>query len=52
MKRIVFDNSFSNFRGEGKLEFKFGGKFKGKLWLFIKKNKVLMVGFDVKMSFL
>lgn len=39
MKCIVLDNSFLNFRGEGKLDFKFGGKFKGKLWLFIKKNK-------------
>ncbi|XP_059266539.1 formin-binding protein 1 isoform X13 [Mustela nigripes] len=39
MKRTVSDNSLSNFRGEGKPELKFGGKSKGKLWPFIKKNK-------------
>ncbi|XP_020145121.1 formin-binding protein 1 isoform X18 [Microcebus murinus] len=39
MKRTVSDNSLSNSRGEGKLELKFGGKSKGKLWPFIKKNK-------------
>uniref|UniRef100_A0A8C7BFZ6 Formin binding protein 1 n=1 Tax=Neovison vison TaxID=452646 RepID=A0A8C7BFZ6_NEOVI len=44
MKRTVSDNSLSNSRGEGKPELKFGGKSKGKLWPFIKKNKVLMVG--------
>uniref|UniRef100_A0A452V2U8 Formin binding protein 1 n=1 Tax=Ursus maritimus TaxID=29073 RepID=A0A452V2U8_URSMA len=42
MKRTVSDNSLSNSRGEGKPELKFGGKSKGKLWPFIKKNKVLM----------
>ncbi|XP_059266538.1 formin-binding protein 1 isoform X12 [Mustela nigripes] len=40
MKRTVSDNSLSNFRGEGKPELKFGGKSKGKLWPFIKKNKL------------
>ncbi|XP_020145119.1 formin-binding protein 1 isoform X15 [Microcebus murinus] len=40
MKRTVSDNSLSNSRGEGKLELKFGGKSKGKLWPFIKKNKL------------
>ena len=44
MKRTVSDNSLSNSRGEGKSELKFGGKSKGKLWPFIKKNKVLMTG--------
>ncbi|XP_045877873.1 formin-binding protein 1 isoform X9 [Meles meles] len=39
MKRTVSDNSLSNSRGEGKPELKFGGKAKGKLWPFIKKNK-------------
>ncbi|XP_028353393.1 formin-binding protein 1 isoform X11 [Physeter macrocephalus] len=39
MKRAVSDNSLSNSRGEGKSELKFGGKSKGKLWPFIKKNK-------------
>nr|XP_004671822.2 formin-binding protein 1 isoform X11 [Jaculus jaculus] len=38
MKRTVSDNSLSNSR-EGKPELKFGGKSKGKLWPFIKKNK-------------
>ncbi|KAM5259307.1 formin-binding protein 1 isoform 16-T16 [Hipposideros larvatus] len=40
MKRTVSDNSLSNSRGEGKAELKFGGKSKGKLWPFIKKNKL------------
>ncbi|XP_020730460.2 formin-binding protein 1 isoform X12 [Odocoileus virginianus] len=40
MKRTVSDNSLSNSRGEGKSELKFGGKSKGKLWPFIKKNKL------------
>ncbi|XP_066112054.1 formin-binding protein 1 isoform X10 [Saccopteryx bilineata] len=40
MKRTVSDNSLSNSRGEGKAEPKFGGKSKGKLWPFIKKNKL------------
>ncbi|XP_059514306.1 formin-binding protein 1 isoform X18 [Myotis daubentonii] len=39
MKRTVSENSLSNSRGEGKAEPKFGGKPKGKLWPFIKKNK-------------
>ncbi|XP_055964842.1 formin-binding protein 1 isoform X9 [Sorex fumeus] len=39
MKRTASDNSLSNSRGEGKPELKFGGKSKGKLWPFIKKNK-------------
>ncbi|XP_070286562.1 formin-binding protein 1 isoform X13 [Myotis yumanensis] len=39
MKRTVSENSLSNSRGEGKAELKFGGKPKGKLWPFIKKNK-------------
>ncbi|XP_023388721.1 formin-binding protein 1 [Pteropus vampyrus] len=39
MKRTVSDNSLSNSRGDGKAELKFGGKSKGKLWPFIKKNK-------------
>ncbi|KAM5299587.1 formin-binding protein 1 [Ctenodactylus gundi] len=39
MKRTVSDNSLSNPRGEGKADLKFGGKPKGKLWPFIKKNK-------------
>ncbi|XP_029775233.1 formin-binding protein 1 isoform X1 [Suricata suricatta] len=41
MKRTVSDNSLSNSRGEGKAELKFGGKSKGKLWPFIKKNKLM-----------
>ncbi|XP_036892891.1 formin-binding protein 1 isoform X12 [Sturnira hondurensis] len=40
MKRTVSENSLSNSRGEGKAEPKFGGKAKGKLWPFIKKNKL------------
>lgn len=40
MKRTVSENSLSNSRGEGKAELKFGGKPKGKLWPFIKKNKL------------
>ncbi|XP_032334536.1 formin-binding protein 1 isoform X11 [Camelus ferus] len=40
MKRTVSDNSLSNSRGDGKPELKFGGKSKGKLWPFIKKNKL------------
>ncbi|XP_063100292.1 formin-binding protein 1 isoform X4 [Cavia porcellus] len=41
MKRTVSDNSLSNPRGDGKPELKFGGKSKGKLWPFIKKNKLM-----------
>nr|XP_020014555.1 formin-binding protein 1 isoform X9 [Castor canadensis] len=40
MKRTVSENSLSNSRGDGKPELKFGGKSKGKLWPFIKKNKL------------
>ncbi|KFU90615.1 Formin-binding protein 1-like, partial [Chaetura pelagica] len=39
MKRTVSESSLSNSRAEGKYEPKFGGKSKGKLWPFIKKNK-------------
>ncbi|XP_032274489.1 formin-binding protein 1 isoform X13 [Phoca vitulina] len=45
MKRTVSDNSLSNSRGEGKPELKFGGKSKGKLWPFIKKNKTQSFSF-------
>ncbi|XP_058158205.1 formin-binding protein 1 isoform X4 [Dasypus novemcinctus] len=41
MKRTLSENSLSNSRGEGKSEVKFGGKSKGKLWPFIKKNKLM-----------
>ncbi|XP_023586388.1 formin-binding protein 1 [Trichechus manatus latirostris] len=41
MKRTVSDNSLSNSRGESKQEHKPGGKSKGKLWPFIKKNKLM-----------
>uniref|UniRef100_A0A8B9UIT8 Formin binding protein 1 n=1 Tax=Anas zonorhyncha TaxID=75864 RepID=A0A8B9UIT8_9AVES len=40
MKRTVSESSLSNSRGDGKSEPKFGGKSKGKLWPFIKKNKL------------
>ncbi|XP_037257058.1 formin-binding protein 1 isoform X17 [Falco naumanni] len=40
MKRTVSESSLSNSRGDGKSELKFGGKSKGKLWPFIKKNKL------------
>ncbi|XP_068771003.1 formin-binding protein 1 isoform X36 [Struthio camelus] len=39
MKRTISESSLSNSRGDGKSEPKFGGKSKGKLWPFIKKNK-------------
>ncbi|XP_042686560.1 formin-binding protein 1 isoform X15 [Centrocercus urophasianus] len=39
MKRTISESSLSNSRGDGKYEPKFGGKSKGKLWPFIKKNK-------------
>ncbi|XP_060245882.1 formin-binding protein 1 isoform X21 [Meriones unguiculatus] len=39
MKRTVSDNSLSSAK-EGKPELKFGGKSRGKLWPFIKKNKL------------
>ncbi|XP_074746933.1 formin-binding protein 1 isoform X26 [Strix uralensis] len=41
MKRTVSESSLSNSRGDGKSEPKFGGKSKGKLWPFIKKNKII-----------
>ncbi|XP_019396330.1 PREDICTED: formin-binding protein 1 isoform X4 [Crocodylus porosus] len=41
MKRTVSESSLSNSRGDGKSEPKFGGKSKGKLWPFIKKNKLM-----------
>ncbi|XP_036272191.1 formin-binding protein 1 isoform X11 [Pipistrellus kuhlii] len=40
MKRTVSENSLSNSRADSKAEPKFGGKPKGKLWPFIKKNKL------------
>ncbi|XP_042686559.1 formin-binding protein 1 isoform X14 [Centrocercus urophasianus] len=40
MKRTISESSLSNSRGDGKYEPKFGGKSKGKLWPFIKKNKL------------
>nr|XP_009688275.1 PREDICTED: formin-binding protein 1 isoform X19 [Struthio camelus australis] len=40
MKRTISESSLSNSRGDGKSEPKFGGKSKGKLWPFIKKNKL------------
>ncbi|XP_004849183.1 formin-binding protein 1 isoform X20 [Heterocephalus glaber] len=39
LKRTVSNNSLSTPRADGKAELKFGGKSKGKLWPFIKKNK-------------
>ncbi|XP_015734732.1 formin-binding protein 1 isoform X28 [Coturnix japonica] len=41
MKRTVSESSLSNSRGDGKYEPKFGSKSKGKLWPFIKKNKLM-----------
>ncbi|XP_068770973.1 formin-binding protein 1 isoform X8 [Struthio camelus] len=41
MKRTISESSLSNSRGDGKSEPKFGGKSKGKLWPFIKKNKII-----------
>ncbi|XP_064420464.1 formin-binding protein 1 [Latimeria chalumnae] len=40
MKRTVSESSLSNSKGDGKSE-KHGGKSKGKLWPFIKKNKLM-----------
>ncbi|XP_029391957.1 formin-binding protein 1 isoform X3 [Mus pahari] len=40
MKRTVSDNSLSSAK-EGKPELRFGGKSRGKLWPFIKKNKLM-----------
>ncbi|XP_038600911.1 formin-binding protein 1 isoform X16 [Tachyglossus aculeatus] len=42
MKRTVSETSLSNSRGDSKSELKFGGKAKGKLWPFIKKNKIYL----------
>ncbi|XP_025905092.1 formin-binding protein 1 isoform X15 [Nothoprocta perdicaria] len=42
MKRTISDSSLSNSRGDGKSEPKFGSKSKGKLWPFIKKNKITL----------
>ncbi|XP_010179293.1 PREDICTED: formin-binding protein 1, partial [Mesitornis unicolor] len=41
MKRTISESSLSNSRGDGKSEPKFGSKSKGKLWPFIKKNKLM-----------
>uniref|UniRef100_A0A8C3MYW0 Formin binding protein 1 n=1 Tax=Geospiza parvula TaxID=87175 RepID=A0A8C3MYW0_GEOPR len=41
MKRTVSESSLSNSRGDGKSEPKYGSKSKGKLWPFIKKNKLM-----------
>ncbi|XP_040819258.1 formin-binding protein 1 isoform X3 [Ochotona curzoniae] len=41
MQRAVSDHSLSSSRGDGKPEPKFGGRSKGKLWPFIKKNKLV-----------
>ncbi|XP_029470141.1 formin-binding protein 1 isoform X3 [Rhinatrema bivittatum] len=41
MKRTVSESSLSNSRNDGKPESKFGSKSKGKLWPFIKKNKLM-----------
>ncbi|NWW81829.1 FNBP1 protein, partial [Climacteris rufus] len=41
MKRTVSESSLSNSRGDGRSEPKFGSKSKGKLWPFIKKNKLM-----------
>ncbi|NXN15232.1 FNBP1 protein, partial [Indicator maculatus] len=41
MKRTVSESSLSNSRGDGKAEPKYGSKSKGKLWPFIKKNKLM-----------
>ncbi|XP_069465351.1 formin-binding protein 1 isoform X8 [Ambystoma mexicanum] len=40
MKRTISENSLSNSKSEGKGEAKFGVKSRGKLWPFIKKNKL------------
>ncbi|XP_071621999.1 formin-binding protein 1 isoform X21 [Heliangelus exortis] len=40
MKRTISESSLSNSRGDGRSEPKFGSKSKGKLWPFIKKNKL------------
>ncbi|XP_068925481.1 formin-binding protein 1 isoform X9 [Petaurus breviceps papuanus] len=40
MKRTISETSLSNSRGDSKTELKFSSKSKGKLWPFIKKNKL------------
>ncbi|XP_074067045.1 formin-binding protein 1 isoform X13 [Macrotis lagotis] len=40
MKRTISETSLSNSRGDSKTELKFTSKSKGKLWPFIKKNKL------------
>ncbi|XP_051836146.1 formin-binding protein 1 isoform X5 [Antechinus flavipes] len=40
MKRTISETSLSNSRGDSKTELKFASKSKGKLWPFIKKNKL------------
>uniref|UniRef100_A0A8V1AJ08 Formin binding protein 1 n=1 Tax=Gallus gallus TaxID=9031 RepID=A0A8V1AJ08_CHICK len=50
MKRTVSESSLSNSRGDGKYEPKFGGKSKGKLWPFIKKNKIIETLLGTKLS--
>ncbi|XP_051492929.1 formin-binding protein 1 isoform X21 [Apus apus] len=50
MKRTVSESSLSNSRAEGKYEPKFGGKSKGKLWPFIKKNKIIETLLGTKLS--
>nr|XP_048678999.1 formin-binding protein 1 isoform X19 [Caretta caretta] len=42
MKRTVSESSLSNSRWDGKSEPKPGSKSKGKLWPFIKKNKITL----------
>ncbi|XP_072488792.1 formin-binding protein 1 isoform X3 [Notamacropus eugenii] len=41
MKRTISETSLSNSRGDSKTELKFASKSKGKLWPFIKKNKLM-----------
>ncbi|XP_020829165.2 formin-binding protein 1 isoform X10 [Phascolarctos cinereus] len=40
MKRTISETSLSNSKGDSKTELKFASKSKGKLWPFIKKNKL------------
>ncbi|KAM4020830.1 formin-binding protein 1 isoform 5-T5 [Anomaloglossus baeobatrachus] len=41
IKRTVSDTSLTNSRADGKSELKISGKSRGKLWPFIKKNKLM-----------
>ncbi|XP_078006123.1 formin-binding protein 1 isoform X1 [Phascolarctos cinereus] len=41
MKRTISETSLSNSKGDSKTELKFASKSKGKLWPFIKKNKLM-----------